>query len=896
MPEAGFADVNEEQQQRFARTFGSRIVFLASDGLVRAEVGAILSPVYHVEAVLNGAEALEAARRDRPDLILCDVGSPQIHGLTLLKTMRADELLRDIPFILLSDLADEQAWVDAMEAGADEYLVRPISERRLRVRVGSLLELTRTRRENEERFRTFMSATSHAVYRMSADWKEMRFLQGRDFIPDTQGPNPTWLETYIHPADQPEVMAAIGEAIRTQSIFQLEHRVRRVDGTLGWTFSKAIPLKDTAGRVIEWLGTASDVSERKYFEQSLQERSNELRQTLETAAIGLTRLDRNLRYVTANAAYARVAGLPLDRIIGHTMEEVLGAEAFAKVRPYITRVLDGETVDYEALLPWAAAGPRWIHATYTPWRDAAGTVSGWVASIADITERKQAEEALAASEARFRTAIEATRDILWTNDPNGRITEQQPGWSALTGQSYEEYKGYGWAKAVHPEDAQPTIDAWEAAVATRSKFVFEHRVRRHDGQWRTFSVKALPVYNSDGVLREWVGVHTDVTDIRDANAALREADRRKDEFLATLAHELRNPLSPVRNAALILQNKAADASARELAVAIIQRQVQGMALLLDELLDISRITRGSLTLQIQRVSLKAVLDNAVEIARPMIAARRHHLDIRLPPAAVEIDVDPLRFSQAVANLLTNAAKYTDAGGHIEVRASLDDHGVTIAVKDSGIGLEPESLSGIFAMFSQVKSALSRSEGGLGIGLALVKGLVELHGGTVSVSSDGLGQGSEFRVHLPQHLSWLQEQPKVPADTRSSLTPPRRVLIADDNKDAASTLSLLLELDGHEVNVVHDGRGALEAAQRLQPELAIIDIGMPQLNGYEVARAIRNEEWGTTIRLIALTGWGQEEDKRRAYAAGFDAHLTKPVDPEELQVQLTIVGTPTATRA
>jgi signal transduction histidine kinase/ActR/RegA family two-component response regulator len=373
--------------------------------------------------------------------------------------------------------------------------------------------------------------------------------------------------------------------------------------------------------------------------------------------------------------------------------------------------------------------------------------------------------------------------------------------------------------------------------------------------------------------------------IRDLLREALEADRKKDEFLAVLAHELRNPLAPIRNATQLLKAPRTDAGVREWATNIVERQVQTMAWLLDDLLDLSRITRGKLTLHKQRVKLPSIIENAIEIARPLIDARQHVLEVYQPQEAVELDADPLRLTQVVSNLLTNAAKYTDRGGRIELNASIEGSSLRLAVRDSGIGLAPESLKGLFEMFSQVKTALARSEGGLGIGLALVKGLTELHGGSVEAKSEGLGRGSEFVVRIPLPQVALAMLEAAPTERSKRPIVSRRVVLADDNVDGAKSLAMLLEMQGHEVHLAHDGAAALEALERWRPEFAILDIGMPRLTGYEVAQRTRAAKWGRELPLIALTGWGQAEDQRRAKEAGFNHHLTKPVDHAALQALL-----------
>ena len=365
-----------------------------------------------------------------------------------------------------------------------------------------------------------------------------------------------------------------------------------------------------------------------------------------------------------------------------------------------------------------------------------------------------------------------------------------------------------------------------------------------------------------------------------AEAALREADRRKDEFLATLAHELRNPLAPIRQAALISQAPAATEAQKRWSHDVISRQVQHMSLLLDDLLDVSRITRGTLELRRQPTDLAAIVEAAVETARPAIDAKRHELLVDIPNAAPRFSADPLRLAQVLSNLLTNAAKYTDPEGQIRLGAAVTAGTLTVSVTDSGIGIPPQDIAGVFAMFSQVKSTQDRSEGGLGIGLALAKGLVELHGGTLEANSRGVGFGSEFIVRLP--LSTVEGRSSEAAPTPRAPRPScRKVLIADDNRDAAESLAVLLRMDGHEVTIAYDGPQALAMLVQGRPEVALLDIGMPGLNGYEVASRVRHGPLGRGITLIAVTGWGQDRDKAQARDAGFDHHFTKPVDPARL---------------
>ncbi|HTC43722.1 MAG TPA: ATP-binding protein [Steroidobacteraceae bacterium] len=379
----------------------------------------------------------------------------------------------------------------------------------------------------------------------------------------------------------------------------------------------------------------------------------------------------------------------------------------------------------------------------------------------------------------------------------------------------------------------------------------------------------------------------EVADRQAAEAALKEADRRKDEFLATLAHELRNPLAPIRHAVRLLEVRDATDAQREWAREVIARQVQRMALLLDDLLDVSRITRGRLELKKDYVGLDALVATAIESARPLIEAKHHMLAVHLPADPILLEVDPLRISQALSNLLTNAAKYTDSGGSITMTAALEPEGLSIKVTDTGIGLSAAVIPHLFEMFSQVDSVIDRAEGGLGIGLALVKGLLALHGGTVAVTSAGIERGSEFVIHLPS-ATIVTGRRQLPA-ANSMATPDAgsrgRILVVDDNRDAADSLAEVLRLFGHEVFVGHSGREALDLGAREQPDAIVLDIGMPDMTGYEVARRMRREAWGRGVFLLAMTGWGQVDDKEQARASGFDQHLTKPVDPDQVELLL-----------
>jgi PAS domain S-box-containing protein len=399
-----------------------------------------------------------------------------------------------------------------------------------------------------------------------------------------------------------------------------------------------------------------------------------------------------------------------------------------------------------------------------------------------------------------------------------------------------------------------------------------------DGTERMVDLILAPVMDEAGRVLFVAATGTDITDRKRMEDTLREADHKKDDFIALLAHELRNPLAPIRNGLQVLR-MTGDDDASEHARQIMDRQLSHMVRLIDDLLDISRINRSKMELRKECLALADVVNSAVETARPLIEEASHALTVSLPAGPVFLDADLTRLSQVFGNLLTNSAKYTPKGGRIWITAERRGREVVVAVRDTGIGIPERSLGNIFDMFSQVDRSVERATGGLGIGLALVKGLVEMHGGTIAAASDGDGKGSTFTVTLP-----VVERVEPPVDKPVNGRPPaaKRILVVDDNRDGAESLAKMLELLGNEVFTANDGLEAVEAAERYAPEFILMDVGMPHLNGLDATRRIREKPWGKDITIIALTGWGQESDKDRSKAAGCDGHLVKPVDLPDLE--------------
>jgi PAS domain S-box-containing protein len=437
-----------------------------------------------------------------------------------------------------------------------------------------------------------------------------------------------------------------------------------------------------------------------------------------------------------------------------------------------------------------------------------------------------------------------------------------------------------WTRVVHPDDRERVMGEARRTVTNRTALETEYRVVKPGGETRWLVTKGCVFPASElGPLR-MLGVSMDITERKRTQEALQEADRKKDEFLATLAHELRNPLAPMRNAVKILQVKGPAHPELDWARDVLDRQLRVMTRLLEDLLDVSLISRDNLKLRPEGVDLASVLDVALETSQPAIDASGHRLETELPQEPIYLEADPVRLAQIFSNLLDNAAKYTEPGGQIRLSAARQAGDVVVSVKDTGVGIPTAQLTRIFEIFSQARPA-GASHSGLGIGLALVKRLVELHGGSVQARSDGPGRGSEFLVRLPIAAERSARDANRPTEPDLESPASRRILIVDDNRDSADSLAMYLEMKGHQTTVAYGGEQAIELAETLRPDAVLLDIGMPKVNGYEVCRRIRELPWGRDTLMVALTGWGQKQDQRRSEEAGFDRHMVKPIEPSAL---------------
>jgi len=540
------------------------------------------------------------------------------------------------------------------------------------------------------------------------------------------------------------------------------------------------------------------------------------------------------------------------------------------------------------VLPNGATGfeERFWSAVSTPIFDAGGTLLCISHTTSDATDQVRSTAAMAESESRYRALANATADVLYRMSPDWSQLRQLDGRGYL--KDTAAANRYWLDDYIPPEDQTLVHRAIAAAIHAKSTFQLEHRVRRLDGSVGWTYSRAVPMLDARGEIEEWIGAASDITERKLAEEKLQESDRRKDEFLAMLAHELRNPLAPVGAAAALLQRARLDEGLVRKTSEIIGRQVGHMTELIDDLLDVSRVTRGQVELDEAVLDMRAIVADAVEQVMPLVRARRQQLDVDVPAQAMPVMGDAKRLVQILANLLNNAAKYTQEGGRLRLAATVRDGDVVVDVVDNGIGMAPELVARAFDLFAQAERTSDRASGGLGLGLALVRSLVELHGGTVACESAGAGAGSRFTVVLP-----LLAAAAAPDAPRAALHDAQggslAIMVVDDNVDAAETLGLLLEASGHRVSIEHDPLAALERARKEAPQVCLLDIGLPGMDGYELARRLRAQPATAHAFLVAITGYGQDGDRRLASQAGFDRHLVKPIDFDTLQDALAGAG-------
>jgi two-component system, chemotaxis family, CheB/CheR fusion protein len=622
--------------------------------------------------------------------------------------------------------------------------------------------------------------------------------------------------------------------------------------------------------------------ELRQTEQALSEMVTAYRDLYEHAPVAYLTLDRRGTVTRANLTASALFRRERDRLIGARFETLLHPDHRDDCWLLLQEVAaDGMPLARELRIGPPDRPEHWVQVQVAPDRpQPAPAHGGFRLTLTDISERRAAETALRASEARLRAVLEGTTLALWETDAEGRMRSDCRHWEAHTGLGAAECRGLSWLAAVHPDEREETKRCWREAVHELRPFDVEVRLRRPEGGWRWSNLRATPLRRDDGTVAGWIGIILDLSDRRRAEQAEGEA-RRKDEFIAMLGHELRNPLATIVSG-LDVQRMLGPGEETEQMRERMERQAAHLVRLVDDLLDVSRITRSKIELRQEHLDLAATVREVVEAFRPQAPERRLRLDVTAQPLPME--GDRVRLNQVLTNLLSNAAKFTAASGEIRVGVGRDGDSAVVSVRDDGIGIARDKLPSVFDLFVQVQRSGTSSASGLGVGLTLVRQLVELHGGRVEAHSEGLGRGSEFIVRLPLTAAYPEPEP-LPRPRPGTLASRPRVLVVDDDEDVASSLRLLLEVLGMEARVASTGPSAIDICVQWEPTHVLMDLDMPDMDGFEAARRIRECHGNRTVRLIALSGWGPDRDPERAAEAGFDLHLTKPVGIEDLKTAL-----------
>ena len=692
-------------------------------------------------------------------------------------------------------------------------------------------------------------------------------------------------ETTRLPVDNP-----VAKALRKGIVVGLANHTVLIgkDGTERPIDDSAAPIRDEAGHVSGCVLIFRDVTAQRLADR---DKANQLLTARTLASIVESSNDaivsKSLEGIIQswNAAAERLFGFTAEQAVGKHISLVIPPDRIADENHILANLRAGQRIEHFETERLRSDGERiFVSLTISPIKDEAGNVVGASKIVRDITQQRLAE----AEREKFVTLIESSTDFIGMCDLNGiPFFVNRAGLELVGLDSIEQARNTPVADFFFPEDQDTIMHTFFPAVMETGHGEVEVRFRHFKtGQARWMAYKVLKLTDAANQAVGYATVSQDVTerkrledDLRRLAANLSEADRRKNEFMATLAHELRNPLAPLSNMVEVLKRAHGDNEMIQRARDTIERQVGQMVRLVDDLLDLNRITHDRLELRRSEVELSTVVQQAIEVSRPLIDSAEHDLHVSLPDEPIYLDADPARLAQVFGNLLNNSCRYTQPGGTISLEARQSDGEVVVTVKDDGAGIPDDKLASIFDMFTQVDRSPERSQGGLGIGLTLVKRLVEMHGGSVEAKSAGEGQGSEFVVRLPVLVETGVPVARPIAEEQP--TAERRILIVDDNRDSADSLAMLLEITGNKTFMAHDGLEAIAAVEKHRPEVVLLDIGLPQLSGHDVCRRVREKSWGKNIVVIALTGWGQDEDRRKSAEAGFDGHLVKPVNYDEL---------------
>jgi len=661
------------------------------------------------------------------------------------------------------------------------------------------------------------------------------------------------------------------------------------------------PARDESGAVAGLFGACIEITEQVLAERrqvaamererSIRESEMRFREIADAAPVLIWISDGSKACVWFNRPWLEFTGRTMEQQIGEGWMHDIHPDDVARCAATYHAAFDRrERYHSEYRLRRADGEWRIVEDTGVPRFATSGAFQGYVGSCVDVTDQRAAVQALRASEEQLRLATEAAEVGLWDVDVVTHTLFWPPRVKAMFGISPDVPVSMDdFYAGLHADDRDATSAAFAAALdpERRALYDVEYRtVGKEDGVVRWVAAKGRGVFDRDGRCIRVIGTAIDITARREAEDALRESDRRKDEFIATLSHELRNPLAPLSNALNILR-ASSDHAERERVREVMERQVNHLVRLVDDLLEVSRISHGALELRREPVELAAVVRNATEASDPLLREAGHTLDVSLPDGPVWLEGDPVRLAQILANLLNNAARYMGPAGHVSISGRVVGDDVVVCVKDRGVGFAPEVASRLFEMFGRGENST-----GLGIGLALARRLAEMHGGTIDAASDGPGKGAEFTLRLPRAATPEHRPAASQPRTASAL---RRILVVDDNEDAADTTRMMLEILGAEVRAVHSGRDAIAAFDAWRPDVVLLDIGMPDMDGYTVARTLRTKTNGGETLVVAVSGWGQARDRERTREAGFDHHLVKPVDFRTLGQLLDDLQAQRATR-
>ena len=662
-------------------------------------------------------------------------------------------------------------------------------------------------------------------------------------------------------------------------------RIRK-DGTRFWASVLVAPVRDGSGRLLGYSKITRDLSERRENEERLrqsEERFRLLVDSVQDYAIFL--LDPEGRVASWNAGAQRIKGYTAQEIIGRSLTTFYPQEALDRNWPAIELEHAKRLGRFEDE-GWRVRkdGSRfWANVIITTLRDADGRLRGFAKITRDLTERRAQEERLRQSEERFRLLLEGLEDYaICMLDTEGRVVSWNAGARKIMGYAADDIVGRGYERFFR-EDERKSERPEQVLESARVHRRIEEQLSlcRKGGSlfWAHLALTAL--HDDAGTLRGFAMLIRDLSE-RKRMESLEEQGRHLTEFMAMLAHELRNPLAPIRNAVAIMSGVPGLPSQVVWSRGVIERQTLQLSRLVEDLLDVSRITRGKLRLQSAPMDVEAAVQRAIEASRPLIDARHHRLGVEVP-TGLAVHGDMTRITQVFLNILNNAAKYTPEGGEIRVKGAVDGNDICVRIQDTGVGIPPALLDHVFDLFAQGERTLDRSEGGLGIGLTLARRIVALHGGSISARSDGVGRGSEFEVRLPRLRAKDAPSSAVEAPRAVSSNGARRaILVVDDNVDSANSMAMLLRMGGHEVEVAHDGPSAIDRVSRHLPDIVLLDIGLPGMSGYEVAQKLRARfDRANDLRIYAMTGYGQPQDRSRSMESGFDGHLVKPVLPDEL---------------